>query len=476
MPDHSRAGPGAGRRRRAGQGHRCRISAALKAGDLPEKVGADLLLHTDGAARRVLLISMGMGSKVPADKFAEACRAAYKRLSTLGAGEVVSLLGQTPVTDREPEWLLEQEVLAARLVNYQFDRFKSEKPPRRARLARVALACAGARIKSLRPVLVRALATANGSDLTRDLGNLPGNVCTPTYLANAAKEMARKFKLKVQVLEEKQMRQLKMGALLAVAQGSEEPPKLIILQYQGAAASKKPVVLVGKGITFDTGGISIKPAAGMDEMKYDMGGAAAVLGTMRAVAEMKLKINLVVVVPTCENMPSGKATRPGDIVTSMSGQTIEILNTDAEGRLILCDALTYVERFKPDAVIDLATLTGACVVALGHHHTGLFARNDPLADQLLNAGRDALDTCWRMPMDEAYQRQIKSPFADMANVGGRDAGAVTAACFLERYTRAYDWAHLDIAGTAWHSGNNKGSSGRPVAMLVRFLSVRAGQA
>jgi leucyl aminopeptidase len=278
----------------------------------------------------------------------------------------------------------------------------------------------------------------------------------------------------VEVLERRQMEALKMGALLAVAKGSDEPPKLIVLRYQGGPARQAPVVLVGKGITFDTGGISLKPAAEMDEMKYDMCGAASVLGTMRAVAEMKLALNVVGVVPTCENMPSGRASRPGDVVTSMSGQTIEILNTDAEGRLILCDALTYAERFKPAAVIDIATLTGACVIALGHHNSGMFSRQDALAAELVEAGRRTGDPCWRMPLDEEYQEQLKSPFADMANVGGRAAGAVTAACFLARFAKSYDWAHLDIAGTAWRSGANKGASGRPVPLLSGFLVGRAG--
>jgi leucyl aminopeptidase len=321
--------------------------------------------------------------------------------------------------------------------------------------------------------VARAQALANGMDLTRDLGNLPPNICTPTYLADQAKKLAREFGLKIEVLDTRQMQALKMGALLAVAQGSEQPPKFIILHYNGASSRQQPVALVGKGITFDTGGISIKPAAGMDEMKFDMCGAASVLGTLRAVAEMKLKINLIGVVPTCENMPSGRATRPGDIVTSMSGQTVEILNTDAEGRLILCDALTYVERFKPRTVIDIATLTGACVVALGHHHSGLFTPQDALAAELLDAGRDAGDTCWRMPLDEAYQSSLKSRFADVANVGGRDGGAITAACFLARFTKKYDWAHLDIAGTAWKSGAAKGASARPVPLLTRFLISRA---
>lgn len=450
------------------------IQAALKSKDLAQTPGSYLLLHTEGAAKRVLLVSLGSDRAASATAFIEASKAAYRRAMTLDTTEVTSLLGQAPVTDQEPEWQLEQEVLAARTVAYRFDQFKSTKTDKPSALARVALAYPAAKGRLMKNVLIRAQATANGMDLTRDLGNLPPNVCTPTYLADTAKKMGREFKLKVQVLEQRQMEQLKMFSLLAVAKGSVEPPKLIVMHYNGAAATKKPIVLVGKGITFDSGGISLKPGPGMDEMKYDMGGAASVLGTMRAIAEMKLKLNVIVIVATCENMPSGTATRPGDIVTSMSGQTIEILNTDAEGRLILCDALTYAERFKPETVIDLATLTGACVVALGHVHTGLFAREDKLADEIVQAGRQSMDTCWRMPVDEAYQKQLKSPFADMANIGGRDAGAVTAACFLERFTRAYDWAHLDIAGTAWHSGANKGSSGRPVAMLTKFLATRSG--
>ncbi|MEZ5657674.1 MAG: leucyl aminopeptidase [Burkholderiaceae bacterium] len=450
------------------------IQDALKSGDLQDKAGSDLLLRGAGAIKRVLLVSLGSNARAEAQDFVRACDAAYARLATLGAQDVLSLMGQAPVEDREPDWLLQQELLAARRQAYRFEQMKSKKSPRRPRPAKVAFAHTSARARELKPRLAHAQALANGMDLTRDLGNLPANVCTPTYLANTAKKMGREHKLKVQVLDERQMRQLSMGALLAVAQGSEQPPKLIIMQHNGGRAGSKPVVIVGKGITFDTGGISIKPAAGMDEMKYDMGGAAAVFGIMRAIAEMKLKLNVVAIVPTCENMPSGRATRPGDIVTSMSGQTIEILNTDAEGRLILCDALTYAERFKPAAVVDMATLTGACVVALGHHHSGLFARENDLAEELLSAGRQTLDTCWRMPLDAAYNESLKSPFADMANVGGRDAGAVTAACFLERYTRAYPWAHLDIAGTAWHSGAKKGSSARPVALMVGFLENRAG--
>jgi leucyl aminopeptidase len=319
-------------------------------------------------------------------------------------------------------------------------------------------------------------AVANGMNLTRMLGDLPPNVCTPTYLGNTAKKLAKEFKsLKAEVLDRKEIEALKMGAFLSVARGSYEPPAFIVLRHApagGKAATKDrkaPIVLVGKGITFDAGGISIKPAANMDEMKYDMCGAASVLGTLRAVAELELNREVIGLIPSCENLPSGRANKPGDVVTSMSGQTIEILNTDAEGRLILCDALTYAERYKPAAVIDIATLTGACVVALGHVNTGLFSKDDALAQSLLQAGKDANDTAWRMPLDDAYQEQLHSNFADMANIGGPPAGSVTAACFLSRYTGNYPWAHLDIAGTAWRSGKDKGASGRPVPMLGHYL-------
>jgi leucyl aminopeptidase len=315
-------------------------------------------------------------------------------------------------------------------------------------------------------------------DLTRDLGNLPPNVCTPTYLGQTAKKLGRDWKLKVEVLGQKLIEALGMGSFLAVAKGSIEPPAFIIMQYQGAGSGKNsgaPVVLVGKGITFDSGGISIKPGEAMDEMKYDMCGAASVFGTLRAVAEMGLKLNVVGIVPTCENMPAGNALKPGDVITAMSGTTIEVLNTDAEGRLILCDALTYAERFKPAAVVDIATLTGACIIALGHHNTGLFSKDDALAGELLDASREAVDPAWRLPLDDEYQDQLKSNFADVANIGGRPAGSVTAACFLSRFTQNYPWAHLDIAGTAWKSGAAKGATGRPVPLLAQFLIDRAGQ-
>jgi leucyl aminopeptidase len=302
---------------------------------------------------------------------------------------------------------------------------------------------------------------------------LPSNICTPAYLAEQALGMAKTHNLKCEVLEQKDMEKLGMGSLLSVTRGSAQPPKLIVLHHDGAAKGDKPVALVGKGITFDTGGISLKPAPEMDEMKYDMCGAASVLGTFKALAQMRLPLNVVGIIPTCENMPGGTATKPGDVVTSMSGQTIEILNTDAEGRLILCDALTYAERFEPDTVVDIATLTGACVIALGHVAHGLFANDDGLARELLAAGDAAYDRAWQMPLWDDYQEQLRTNFADMANIGGRPAGSVTAACFLSRFTKKFRWAHLDIAGTAWKSGKEKGATGRPVPLLFQFLVHRA---
>jgi leucyl aminopeptidase len=323
--------------------------------------------------------------------------------------------------------------------------------------------------------LQRGLAIASGIRFAKDLGNLPGNICTPTFLAEQALELGKTFDFKVEVLEKKDMEKLGMGSFLSVARGSRQPPKLIVMHYSKGGAGQKPVALVGKGITFDAGGISIKPAGDMDEMKYDMCGAASVLGTFRAIAEMKLPINVVGVIPTCENLPDGDANKPGDIVTSMSGQTIEILNTDAEGRLILCDALTYTERFEPTAVVDIATLTGACVIALGHHVSGLFGNSDSLTKELHNAGEESFDRVWPMPTWDDYQDQLKSNFADMANIGGRAGGSITAACFLSRFAKKFEWAHLDIAGTAWKSGKDKGSTGRPVPLLTHFLMQRSGE-
>jgi leucyl aminopeptidase len=326
--------------------------------------------------------------------------------------------------------------------------------------------------KEMKLGLKHGLAIAEGVNLSKDLGNLPPNICTPNFLANTAKKLGRENKMRVTVLNQKQIEKLKMGSFLSVAKGSRQPLKFITLEHNKGPKNQKPIVMVGKGITFDAGGISIKPSSAMDEMKYDMCGAATVLGLMQTVGQLNLPLNIIGVIPACENLPDGQALKPGDIVTSMSGQTIEILNTDAEGRLILCDALTYAEKYKPEVVIDIATLTGACVIALGHHVSAVYSNNQPLADELRIAGEVALDQVWQMPLWDEYQPQLNSNFADMANIGGRAAGSITAACFLSRFAKKYNWAHLDIAGTAWKSGKEKGSTGRPVSLLSQFLIKR----
>ncbi|MGH8737240.1 MAG: leucyl aminopeptidase, partial [Burkholderiales bacterium] len=405
----------------------------------------------------------------------DAVRGAANALRELGAKDATVYLGELRAARRSQPWGLRQLVLGLREAFYRFDQLKTQNKPPAPALSAVTLAqCEGPVTLQTQAAVKEAVATADGAALARTLGNLPPNLCTPSYLADEAKKLARKYKLGLQVLERREMEKLGMGALLSVTRGSHQPPKLIVLRYNGAAKSSKPVVLVGKGITFDTGGISLKPAAEMDEMKYDMSGAASVLGALRALAGMKAPVNVIAVVPTCENMPGGGASRPGDVVTTLSGQTVEILNTDAEGRLILCDALTYTERMQPDVVVDVATLTGACVIALGHVATGMFANDQKLADELRAAGEDAWDRVWQMPLWEDYQEQLRSNFADMANIGGRPAGSVTAACFLSRFAKKLRWAHLDIAGTAWRSGRDKGSTARPVPLLVRFVLRHAG--
>jgi leucyl aminopeptidase len=455
---------------------RSHLTSILKHGDLEGKLGSTLLLHNVPgiAAARVLLVGLGKSDEFGPKQYREAVRAAVRALSDSGAKDAVSYLTEVPVKGHDRGWAILQGVVVAADAAYRFDQLKSKKENRKA-FARLALGVTDRATAAEQRALERGAGLAEGMSLAKDLGNLPSNICTPTYLARQAQALARDYKLKCQVLDERAMRRLGMGALLAVTQGTREPAKLIVLHYQGAAKTSKPVVLVGKGITFDTGGISLKPSAEMDEMKYDMSGAGSVLGTVKAVAHMKLPVNVVGIIPTCENMPGGEAIKPGDIVTSLSGQTIEILNTDAEGRLILCDALTYAERFEPAAVIDIATLTGACVVALGNVATGLYSNDDALAQELLEAGQSAWDRGWQMPLWEDYQEQLKSPFADMANIGGRPAGSVTAACFLSRFAKKFKWAHLDIAGTAWRSGKDKGSTGRPVPMLTQFLVARAGR-
>jgi leucyl aminopeptidase len=447
---------------------RARLDDALAQGDLELKAGKSLYLHRPAGVRaaRVVFAAAG-GSSVKAFKAAVAN--GLKLVKDSGAKHVaVGLAGAAALNDAHAEAV----VTAAREAVYTY-RHTKPSAPAPSKVDKVSVLCAKADAKAVQQGLARGQAIAAGVELARECANRPANHCTPTYLAEQAKKLGKDHGLKVGVLDRKACEKLGMGSFLAVAQGSDEPLRFIVARYDGAAKSQAPVVLVGKGITFDTGGISLKPGAEMDEMKFDMGGAASVLGTLRAIAELKPKLNLVCIVPACENMPSGNAVKPGDVVKSMSGQTIEILNTDAEGRLILCDALTYAERFKPAVVVDIATLTGACVVALGHHHSGLFTTDDEVAAQMQAASSQGLDPCWRMPLDEEYDAGLKSNFADMANIGGRPGGAITAAMFLKRFTSKYPWAHLDIAGTAWKSGQAKGATGRPVPLLTHFVLARA---
>ncbi|MES2260868.1 MAG: leucyl aminopeptidase [Pseudomonadota bacterium] len=453
------------------------ITAALKSGDITGKSGSTLLLRglKGVSAERVLLVGMGSDETVGEKSFATGVQAAIKVFSTLGAADAIIALPMTEVKERDVNWAIRCVVQAGHESIYRTDAQKSKKDPILTGVKKIALAVPNSAAVKL--ALTQAVAIANGIDLTKDLGNLSANVCTPTYLANVARKLGKDYKFDVEVLDRKQLEALKMGSFLSVTNGSDQAPKFIVLKHMGGKVKDAPVVLVGKGITFDTGGISLKPGSSMDEMKYDMCGAASVLGTFRAIGEMGLKSNVVGIIAACENMPSGRATKPGDIVTSMNGLTIEVLNTDAEGRLVLCDALTYAERFNPAAVIDIATLTGACIVALGNHNSGLFTRHDAAHDQLaaelLAAGTATGDTAWRLPIGEQYNEQLKSNFADLANIGTPGGASCTAAAFLENFTRKYTWAHLDIAGTAWKSGGAKGATGRPVPLLSNFLIGRA---
>jgi leucyl aminopeptidase len=432
---------------------------ALAAKDFDTKAGKLLQAYRSPgiAATRVVLAGAGDGS---GKKVHAAVQAAVGSLRSSKAKRLLICLPADADDDA-----VRAAVAATAETSYVYVATKSK--PEGRELERVTVAVASA--ATHQAAFSAAKAAATGIEFCRELANLPPNHATPTRLGQEAKKLAKAHGFQCEVLGPKEVAKLGMGSFMAVAQGSAEPLRFIVLKYQGAAAGEAPVVLVGKGITFDSGGISIKPAPDMDEMKFDMGGAASVLGTFRALAELKPRLNVVGLVASCENMPSGTAFKPGDIVTSMSGQTIEVLNTDAEGRLILCDALTYAERFKPRAVVDIATLTGACVIALGGVRSGLFATDDELAASLQAAGEAALDPCWRMPLDDEYGEGLKTNFADMANVAGRQGGAITAAKFLQRFTAKYPWAHLDIAGTAWKSGAAKGSTGRPVGLLLSFL-------
>ncbi len=442
------------------------VSEAVKTGDFQFKADRTLYLHRPvGMKAKRLVVAVAVNATPKA--FRKAIAAALGQIKELGACRVAAAAPFALGAEHA-----EALVAAAADATYVY-RHTKPSAPADAVIERLTLLCTKQDAKAVQQGLARGRAVAAGVMLAKELANRPGNHCTPSVLAGQARKLGRSHGLKVEVLDRKAIEKIGMGAFLAVAQGSHEPPRFIVAHYRGAAKDAPPVVLVGKGITFDSGGISIKPGAEMDEMKFDMGGAASVLGTLRAVAELKPRLNLVCIVPACENLPGGSAVKPGDVVTSLSGQTVEILNTDAEGRLILCDALTYAERFKPALVVDVATLTGACVIALGHHHSGLFTADDAMAVQFQAAAVSALDPCWRMPLDEEYDEALKSNFADMGNVGPRAGGAITAAMFLRRYTRKYRWAHLDIAGTAWKSGPAKGATGRPVGLLTHFVLAQA---
>lgn len=467
--DHRKLSAAANALDKAADGY---LASLLRRGDMDGKLGSTLLVHNvpGTLCDRVLLVGCGKEREFREREYRQVARASVKALDGTGVTDAASFIAELPVKRRSLDWRVAQIVEITAEEIYRFSHPSCKKAGDAPNLNKLVVNVPQRKdLAAAEVALKRALAVADGVQFARDLGNLPGNICTPTYLAEQAQQLANTYGIKIEVLERADMEVLGMGSLLSVARGSRQPPKFIVMQYNKGGSNQKPVVLIGKGITFDAGGISIKPAAEMDEMKFDMCGAASVLGTMKAVARMELPINLVVIVPTCENLPDGDANKPGDVVTSMSGQTIEVLNTDAEGRLILCDAMTYAERFEPEVVVDIATLTGACVIALGHHASGLFSNDDGLARELLTAGEEAWDRAWHMPMWEDYQEQLKSNFADMANIGGRAGGSITAACFLSRYAKKFDWAHLDIAGTAWKSGKEKGSTGRPVPLLTQFL-------
>ena len=448
------------------------IRNVVDSGEFDGRAGSVLVLRNlpGVASPRVMLVGFGPSAKLGPRTYTKAIAATTKKLTGLRLDNAALCIAELNMKGRDIT--AKAKIIAETVADatYSFNQLKRTNDNAGSTLQSIVVLIAQSRhLPAASTGLRHSQAVGNGVRLAKDLGNLPGNICTPAYLAKQARGLQRSHGLKVSVLDEAQMEKLGMGSLLSVSMGSREPAKLIVMEYQGGRKGAAPIAMVGKGLTFDAGGISLKPPAKMDEMKYDMCGAASVFGTMIAVAELKLPINVVGVVPSSENLPDGAANKPGDIVTSMSGKTIEILNTDAEGRLILCDALTYTERFKPESVIDIATLTGACVVALGSHASGLFCTDSGLTTAVLAAGDRSRDRAWHMPMWDEYQGQLDSNFADMANVGGRDAGAVTAACFLSRYTANFSWAHLDVAGTAWRSGSNKGATGRPVPLLTQFL-------
>ena len=451
------------------------ISKILKQGDITGAIGQTLLLHnvSNLLSDRVLLVGCGKEQEFGDKEYKDTIKSIIKALNNTYAADTICFIPECTVKDRDIYWKIQQAILVTEETLYNFDVYKSKKESNTTALRRFTLIVPNKReLTKAKRAMIESIAIAKGIKYTKDLTNTPPNVCTPTYLAAAATKLAKDFKkIKTTILDQNDIETLGMGALLAIAQGSNQPPKLITLEYRGNNAKQAPIVLVGKGITFDSGGLSLKPPTSQIGMKYDMSGAAAVLGTILFAAELNLPLNIVGVIAAAENMPSGTACRPNDIVKSLSGITIEILNTDAEGRLLLCDALSYSERFKPKVVIDIATLTGACIIALGKNYSGLFSNHEPLANELFAAGNFITDKCWQLPLAEEYQELLNSKFADIKNIGNGDAGSITAACFLSRFTKKYHWAHLDIAGTACDNkaSADASSTGRPVPLLAQYL-------
>ncbi len=449
------------------------ISNLIRRGDLEGKAGQMLLLHhiPNVLSERVLLVGCGKERELDERQYKQIVAKTIKTLNETGSMEAVSFLTELHVKGRDTYWKVRQAVEASNESVYSFLQLKTKKGEPRRPLRKMVFNLSSRKDLALgEKAIEHAQAISKGVKVAKDVSNMPPNICNPKYLSEQAKELSEQYaSLSLDLIGEKQMEELGMHTYLAVGRGSHNESIMSVLSHQGGDKDASPYVLVGKGLTFDSGGISIKPSEAMDEMKYDMCGAASVLGVMQSVAELNLPINVVGVIAGCENMPDANAYRPGDVLTTMSGQTVEVLNTDAEGRLVLCDALTYVERFDPELVIDIATLTGACVIALGKHASAVLSQHNPLAHDLINASEQSSDRAWRLPLWDEYQEQIESPFADMSNLGGRPAGTITAACFLSRFARKYTWAHLDIAGTAWLGGGKKGATGRPVAMLTQFL-------
>jgi len=454
------------------------LSNLLRRGDMEGKLGQILLLHNvpNTLSDRVLLIGCGKERDFCDKQYHSVIAKAITTLNETGSMEAVCFLSELNVKSRDTHWKVRHAVETTQDTLYSFDQFKSKADAARRPVRRLVFNVTSRKELTIgEKAIEEALAISKGAHIARDFANMPPNIANPSYLAEEAKKLAvENDQIDCQILDETELKEMGMGAFTSVTQGSDTSGKLIVLKYNGGSEEQKPIVLVGKGITFDSGGISLKPGERMDEMKYDMGGAAGVFGSFVAVTELKLPVNLIMVIAAAENMPSGSASRPGDIVQTLSGKSVEILNTDAEGRLVLCDALTYVERFEPDVVIDVATLTGAVIIALGHHASGLLSNHNPLAHEILNAGELCGDRAWRLPLWDEYQEQLDSNFADMTNLGGREAGTITAACFLSRFAKKFHWAHLDIAGTAWKTGKQKGATGRPVPLLTQYIINRAG--